>query len=173
MRGLISVWSFMATVPAANWLIHNVGTVCVPNGPCLIPVAPGVMAPSGVLVVGVALVLRDLLQKQYGPWPVVCAIIAGSALSYVLSSPAVAIASAVAFLVSELTDTWVFSYFLRWRLLAAVVASGIAGAVVDSLVFLTIAFGSLQFMPGQVIGKLYATAAAGLFLMTYKRRVET
>ena len=34
--------------------LGNVGTVCVPNGPCLIPVAPGLMAPSGVLLIGAA-----------------------------------------------------------------------------------------------------------------------
>ena len=33
-------------IPAANWLIGHAGTVCVPNGPCLIPVAPGVDGAS-------------------------------------------------------------------------------------------------------------------------------
>ena len=33
---------FLASVPFANWLIQHVGTVCVPQGPCLVPVAPGV-----------------------------------------------------------------------------------------------------------------------------------
>ena len=34
------------------WLYGNAGAVCVPNGPCLVPVWPGIMAPSGVLMVG-------------------------------------------------------------------------------------------------------------------------
>jgi len=29
---------FALTIPAANWLIGNAGTVCPPGGPCLIPV---------------------------------------------------------------------------------------------------------------------------------------
>ena len=33
--------AFAATVPLANWLIGNVGTFCVPNGPCVIPVGFG------------------------------------------------------------------------------------------------------------------------------------
>src|SRR3546814_1515579 len=37
--------AFTACVPAANWMIGNLGTVCVPDGPCLIPVAPGITAP--------------------------------------------------------------------------------------------------------------------------------
>ena len=43
----------------ANWLIGNVGVTCIPGGPCLIPVWPGIMSPSGVLMIGAALVLRD------------------------------------------------------------------------------------------------------------------
>ncbi len=61
-------WSLFAlTIPAANWLIGHVGTACVaPHGPCVLPVAPGLMAPSGVMMVGVALVLRDLVQRRLG-----------------------------------------------------------------------------------------------------------
>ena len=36
------------------------------TGPCLIPVAPGLMAPSGVTMIGLALVLRDLVQRRLG-----------------------------------------------------------------------------------------------------------
>ena len=42
--GALAFLLFLACVPLANWMIGNVGTVCVPNGPCLIPVAPG-LAP--------------------------------------------------------------------------------------------------------------------------------
>ena len=52
MKTTLLAASFLATIPAANYLIGNVGTVCIPNGPCLIPVAPGLMAPSGVLMIG-------------------------------------------------------------------------------------------------------------------------
>ena len=33
----------------------RVGTTCVPDGPCLTPVLPGLMVPSGVLMIGAAL----------------------------------------------------------------------------------------------------------------------
>ena len=65
-EGFAFLAAFIACVPAANWLIGNLGTVCVPQGPCLIPVTPGfngsggLTAPSGVLMVGLALVLRDI-----------------------------------------------------------------------------------------------------------------
>ena len=66
LEGLVFLALFTACIPAANWLVQHVGTVCVPNGPCLIPVAPGLMAPSAVLVVGLAFVLRDLVQRRLG-----------------------------------------------------------------------------------------------------------
>ena len=44
--GYVSFVAFLLCIPLANWMIGNVGTVCVPNGPCLIPVAPGIMAPT-------------------------------------------------------------------------------------------------------------------------------
>ena len=72
------VVAYMATIPAANYLIGHVGTTCVPDGPCLIPVAPGILAPSGVLMIGAALLLRDLVQRRYGArWSLAC-IAAGS-----------------------------------------------------------------------------------------------
>jgi queuosine precursor transporter len=47
-------------------MIGHVGAVCPPGGPCLNPVAPGVMTPSGVLMIGLALVLRDLVHRELG-----------------------------------------------------------------------------------------------------------
>ena len=50
--GLAAFACFLASIPLANWMVLHVGTVCVPQGPCLVPVAPGLMAPSGVLMIG-------------------------------------------------------------------------------------------------------------------------
>lgn len=158
MHGIILTALYIATIPTANWLIGNAGTVCVPNGPCLIPVAPGIMAPSGVLMIGAALVLRDLVQRTYGAqWSIAC-ILAGTVLSFLIASPALAIASGMAFLLSELADFAVYTPLARRRFVLAVILSCIAGAIVDSALFLWLAFGSLDHMTGQVIGKVYAAA---------------
>jgi hypothetical protein len=55
-RGMkyLAVSTYLACIPLANWLISNVGTTCAPNGPCLVPVGFGLLAPSGVLVIGLA-----------------------------------------------------------------------------------------------------------------------
>jgi len=153
IEGALFLAGFALCIPAANWLIGNAGTVCVPNGPCLIPVAPGLMAPSGVLMVGLALVLRDMVQRRLGAIWAVGAILAGAALSGLLAPADLVWASAAAFLMSELADFAVYTPLQRRRLVLAVFASSIVGLVIDSVLFLWLAFGSLDFLAGQVVGK--------------------
>jgi uncharacterized PurR-regulated membrane protein YhhQ (DUF165 family) len=159
-EGLVFLVGFALCIPAANWLIGNAGTVCVPNGPCLIPVPPGLMAPSGVLMVGLSLVLRDLVQRRLGLPFAFGAILAGAALSAFLAPPALVIASATAYLLSELADLAVYTPLQKRRLVLAVAASGAVGLVVDSICFLWLAFGSLDFLAGQVIGKAWMVLLA-------------
>jgi hypothetical protein len=172
VEGTIFLVLFCLTIPAANWMIGNIGTVCVPKGPCLVPVAPGVMAPSGVLMVGAALVLRDLVQRRLGVEFGIGAIIVGAALSAGLAAPSLVLASATAFLLSEFADFAVYTPLARRRLVAAVVASSVAGLVVDSIVFLWLAFGSLDFLFGQILGKLWMVLLAIPFVAWMRRRDE-
>ena len=173
-RGFWSLWIFLALfgacIPAANWLIGHAGTVCQPAGPCLIPVAPGLMAPSGVTMAGVALVLRDLVQRRLGVAASSLAILAGAALSALLAPPALVIASATAFLLSEFADLAVYTPLARRGLLIAVVASGVVGLVVDSVVFLWLAFGSLDFLLGQIVGKAWMVLLSIPFVAWLRRR---
>ncbi len=145
IEGAVFLVLFCLTIPAANWMIGHVGTVCVPNGPCLLPVAPGIMAPSGVLMIGAALVLRDLVQRRLGVEFGIGAIVVGAAISAALAPAALVIASAAAFLLSEFADFAVYTPLARRRLVLAVLASSLVGLVVDSIVFLWLAFGSLEF----------------------------
>ena len=161
---------FALTIPLANWMIGHVGTVCAPQGPCLIPVAPQLMAPSGVTMIGIALVLRDLVQRRLGTGVSALAILVGAGLSALLAPPALVIASAAAFFLSELADLAVYTPLARRRLVAAVVASSAVGLVVDSIVFLWLAFGSLDFLAGQVVGKAWMVLLSIPFVMWLRRR---
>jgi queuosine precursor transporter len=164
--------AFLLTIPAANWLIGNVGTTCIPNGPCLLPVGFGLMAPSGVLMIGLALVLRDAVQSELGKWAAILAIVIGAALSTLLASPALALASGAAFLLAESFDMLVYTPLRRRNLALAVMASGVVGAVADSIVFLYLAFGSLEFLMGQVVGKLWITLAVAAILMALRKETN-
>lgn len=153
---------FVATVFAANWLIAHLG---------IIPVGFGYMAPAAVLVVGVAFTLRDIIHRTLGPLPVLGAIIVGAALSF-LVDPAFAVASGTAFLVSELADLAVYQQIAKRSWLGGVAASNAVGMTVDSVVFLWLAFGSLAFLPGQMLGKAYMTLAALALLAVADRRTR-
>jgi uncharacterized PurR-regulated membrane protein YhhQ (DUF165 family) len=171
--GIAAFLAFLGCIPLANWMILHVGTVCVPNGPCLVPVAPGLMAPSGVLTVGAALVLRDVVQRCLGLRFGLAAIACGTVLSAFVAPPSLVIASGAAFAVSELADCAVYTPLQRRRLLAAVVASSMVGLVVDSIVFLLLAFGDLAYLPGQIVGKAWAVLIAIPLVRLLRRAVPT
>ena len=171
-EGVLFLIGFGLCIPAANWLIGNVGTVCPPETPCLIPVAPGVMAPSGVLTIGLAFVLRDLVQRRIGVRWAAVAVVAGALLSAVFAPPALVVASGTAFLFSEAADLAVYTPLQRRRLILAVFASSIVGLIVDSILFLYLAFGSIEFLLGQIIGKSWMVVLALPFIMLLRRRDE-
>lgn len=160
MKTPLFVIAFAATVPAANWLIGHVGTECIPNGPCVIPVGFGISAPSGVLMIGAALVLRDAVQEAAGVKVAILAILAGAVLSAFFAPPALVLASVAAFALAEFADLAVYTPLRHRSYGLAVLASGIVGAVIDSAVFLWLAFGSLAFIEGQVLGKLWMSLGA-------------
>ena len=169
-EGFILFAAFAACVPVANFMIEHVGTECVPNGPCLVPVAPGLTAPSGVLIVGLALVLRDLLQRRLGLSWSLTAILLGSILSAAFAPAALVVDSATEFLLSEIADLLVFTPIQRRGLVRAAMASSGVGLLVDSMVFLSLAFGSLEFLPGQVVGKALMVLLTLPFLTWVRNR---
>lgn len=171
-EGYAYLVAFILTIPAANWMIGNVGAVCPENSPCLIPVGFDVMAPSGVIMVGLALVLRDLVQRRLGKLWALGAIIVGALLSALIAPQALVLASGAAFLISELADFAVYTPLQKKRLVLAVFMSGVVGLVVDSILFLQLAFGSLDFLSGQIIGKTWMIVLALPIIWWIRRRDE-
>lgn len=151
---------FLSLIPLANLMISNVGTFCVPDGPCLIPVGFGLSAPSGVLLVGFSLLLRDMIQERLGKSITLVLIAVGCLLSFMLADPHIAIASVLAYGLSEISDFAVYQRVRKHSILAAMLASGLVGSIVDSAVFLYVAFGNLDFIAGQVVGKFIMTLPA-------------
>jgi uncharacterized PurR-regulated membrane protein YhhQ (DUF165 family) len=86
-------------------------------------------------------------------------------ISYFID-PAVATASAAAFALGEISDFFVYTELKKRSLALAVVVSGAVGGVIDSLVFLQIAFGSTMFWQGQIIGKTLMALLGGLIVWT-------
>jgi queuosine precursor transporter len=181
VAGLAYFFAFIGCIPMANWMIGHLGTVCLPNGPCLVPVWPSIwpagphgplMAPSGVAMIGLALVLRDLVQRRLGRGVALLSIVAGAALSGAVAPPSLVLASTAAFFLSELADFAVYTPLQARGLVLAVLVSSVVGLIADSLLFLWLAFGNLEFLAGQIIGKSWMVLAA-LPLIHWIRRRET
>jgi uncharacterized PurR-regulated membrane protein YhhQ (DUF165 family) len=166
MKFALSV-AFLACVPLANWMIEHVG-LCIPGGPCLIPVGLGLMAPSGVLVVGASFLLRDAVRETCGRSVARNLVLGGAVLSYAVASAELALASGVTFLVAEGLDAWAFSRVRATGFLSAVLASSAVGLVVDSAIFLGLAFGSLEHLWGQILGKAWALLAGASCLLAWR-----
>lgn len=116
---------YIALIVAVNW-----GFTVVP----LVKMPGGEMWPPMSLAVGFIFVVRDFAQREVGH-RVLIAMLVGVGLSYVMASPYVAIASAAAFLVSELVD-WLVYTFTHRPLSARILYSSLLGTPVDSVVFL-------------------------------------
>ena len=93
-------------------------------------------------------------------------------LAALLAPPALVIASAAAFFLSEMADLGVYTPLQKRGLVLAVAASGAVGLLVDSVVFLWLAFGSLDYLAGQVIGKAWMVVLALPFVHLLRRRDE-
>lgn len=116
----------------------------------LIPLPTGDMFPPMSLVVGFVFVSRDFAQREIGH-SVIVAMLVGAVLSYFMADPYVALASLVAFLISEGAD-WAIYTWTKKPFAQRILLSSIASTPIDSAVFLA------------MIGHLSATAVVVMTL---------
>lgn len=163
---ILAAAGFLACILAANYVTTQYGMVSV---------GFGLVATAGTYLAGLSFVLRDAVQDAMGRWAVVPLIVIGAGLSYLVSDPFIALASGVAFLVSELADLAVYTPLRRRGYIRAAVASNVVGAFVDTFLFLSIAGFPLVGWQGQMVGKLAITAAVVLAVVAVRRtrRVAT
>ena len=159
---------FVLTVYLANWLVNRYG----PIG--FWPTA----VPAGTFVIGLAFLLRDTVQRLEGQTLALAAIAIGTILSAVLVSERLALASATAFIASELVGLTLFwaaggNHGGPRRLGAAIIGSSLAAAALDSYIFLAIAFGNLAFFGGQFVAKILVVTLALPFVFAARRALPT
>lgn len=143
---ILAVALYAVTIIAANLLVAQFG-------PAITPVL-------AFFCIGLDLALRDWLQVRMRAWQMGALILGTSALTYLVNPAAqtIALASAISFGVAALADWLVFvrmpgSWFKRSA------SSNVAGAAVDSLLFPTLAFGTL--MPQIVLAQFAAKVLGG------------
>lgn len=157
----------MKFVPLALWI----GCIVMANWFTLLfgfmPVGFGLQAPAGTYFVGIAFTLRDIAQETVGRRMVLLGIAVGALLSMSLD-PRLGIASGITFLVSETADFAIYTPLRNRNWIGAVVASNVVGLVIDSALFLWLAFGSLDFIGGQIVGKVEMTVLAAMLLLALR-----
>jgi uncharacterized PurR-regulated membrane protein YhhQ (DUF165 family) len=150
---LAAAAAVIAAVVTANRLTSEFG---------LVPAGFGLLVTAGTYTAGVALVARDFLHEAGGMAWVVGVLTVGTLLSVWLADPRIAGASGVAFAVSEAADTAVYAPLRRNRWRAAVMGSSAVGALVDTVLFLALAFGAAaltwQAVGGQLLVKVVFVA---------------
>ncbi|MFL5955081.1 MAG: VUT family protein [Gaiellaceae bacterium] len=160
--------AFVGLVILANWLASKY-VVSVP--------LTSYKAPAGVFCIGAVLVLRDWMQQLAGLRWTMPLVYASGLLSWLVGDLAgwtslekIAVASVVAFTISETIEALVFTPLRNRNLTLGVALSATVGNAVDSYVFLTLAFSSTAFFWGQFWGKNEAIAA-GVLLTLLRRRL--
>jgi len=112
-------------------VLINIGFVYVPLMPFF-----DTMYPPMSIAVGLIFVLRDYAQREIGH-KIIIAMGIGAFLSYIMADPYVAIASLIAFAVSETIDWSIFT-FTKKPLPKRILLSSLISTPVDSALFLYI-----------------------------------
>jgi queuosine precursor transporter len=159
--------AYVGLVVLANWLASKY----------VVSVGFGYLAPAGVFAIGAVLVLRDWIQQLTNLRISLALVYVAGLLSWVVGNAAgwtslqrIAVASVVAFTLSETVEALVFTPLRRRSLTVGVVLSATVGNALDSFVFLEIAFGSQEFFVGQFLGKSWMVIA-GTLLTLMRRRI--
>ncbi len=142
---------YLAAIVAANLLVARFG--------------PAATIIDAFLFIALDLTSRDKLHDAWGGrglwWKMGLLIATGSILSYLLNRSAgqIALASFAAFLCANVADTLVYQLLHKRATLLRVNGSNLVSAAVDSLVFPTLAFGSLLWPI--VLGQFAAKVLGG------------
>ena len=172
--GSLAIVALMASIVAANAATAQYAPWHV----------AGVVIPAGTWMIGFVFVTRDLVQLAFGRSAAYLAMAAGLVVNAGASVHYgdlrwITAGSACAFAVSAVVDTETFTRY-RHRLVARVLAAGVASGALDSLVFVVVALSPLtlgfvtwgdvpRVIAAQVIVKaLVVTALSAGF---YRRRV--
>ena len=125
-RAVLVTLIYVALIPFINWSFTWAPMVALPGlGWAFNPVT---------IVTGLVLVARDFAQREIGHW-VLLAMAVALGLTWATSGGELALASGVAFAISELVD-WAVYTFTRLRLSTRVLLSSALAAPVDTTVFL-------------------------------------
>jgi uncharacterized PurR-regulated membrane protein YhhQ (DUF165 family) len=150
----VLVAAFLAAIVVANLTLTHWG--------------PSAIIPNAFFLIGLDLVTRDRLADFWGTtrWAKMLLLIgAGGALSYWVNADAakVAVASMIAFSAAELVEAVAYHLLRRQTWTERAPKAAVIGALVDSIVFPTLAFGAFVFATSFA---QFAAKVGGAFVWT-------
>lgn len=111
------------------------------------------VAPAGVIWIGLTFSFRDLAQRFWGKYKIWFWMIVATFITYFFNET-VALASVVSFVFSETVD-WVIFTVWKGNLKQRIIISNVIAAPIDSFLFVVLAFGfSWEPIIGQAILKI-------------------
>lgn len=112
----------------------------------------GDLLTYGAFTYPVAFLVTDLTNRQFGPRTarkvVFIGFVVGVALSFVTSSPRIAVASGSAYLVGQLLDISVFNRLRQLAWWKAPLIGSIFGSIMDTVIFFSLAFAPIFSLIG-------------------------
>ncbi len=162
-RTLISVGAYVASIVLVNWLFAPAQLV------------PGVTVWStsfgdlylANLVVGFVFVLRDYAQRAIGHKVLLATLVAG-AITYSMVDPAIAVASIIAFILSEMADWGVYSFWKK-PLQQRILFSSLIAVPLDTFAF--------QYLAGYLSPAAFSmevlSKAVGVLIVWYLLRLRS
>jgi uncharacterized PurR-regulated membrane protein YhhQ (DUF165 family) len=132
----------------------------------------GLMFPAGAIFIGLTFSLRDFVQREFGHnvwyFMIISMIITTVSGIYLSNLPIpmwkIAIASSVAFIVSEAVD-WLVYTLISKNMVFRITISNFFSTPIDSILFVGIAFGSFNFFDPPVYGQAIIKYMSGLSLL--------
>ena len=143
-RSAFWVAAYVAAIVLVNWLFTAIAPWATVFGDLYF----------ANVVVGFVFVLRDYAQREVGHKVLLATLLAG-AVTYVMVDPAIAIASITAFILSEMAD-WAIYSFWRRPLQQRILVSSLVAVPLDTFAF--------QHLAGYLTPAAFTTEVLSKFL---------
>ena len=161
---------YLLLIVASNLVTARFNPIVLANGMLIIPM--------GSLFAGAIFVLRDFVQIKHGKRKTYLTIFIAALLSALTSviigdTAHVAIASTIAFFISEAVDTEIFSR-VKKSLPVRVLLSGVVGGCLDSIIFVILGLSPIganmlvwKLVPYAILGQLLIKTIVQLIASIY------
>lgn len=135
LNGRVWAYLYVALIPFLNWSFGKISGVDMTNElGWLFGTAHKILVNPLTIATGFVFVIRDFVQREMGHRVLILMALA-IGWSFYYSWPVIALASGIAFAISETVD-WLLFTFTKYRLSTRILLSSALAAPIDTTVFL-------------------------------------